>query len=187
MSSLPRFAKDFGIHFTTLYSWMKKADIENGDRPGTAAVQSAELRDAKPRIRTLEQEVDSLTKSRLAVTALENAVARRGDVAGCVVDTDRGSQSRSRKFVRALGHHDMVGTMGRVGVCGENAAMDYFFAPLQKNVLDRRQWAPREELPIAIVTWIERTYHRRRRQDRIGRMIPIEFETIMSTQAFQTA
>ncbi len=45
-----------------------------------------------------------------------------------------------------------------------------FFALLQKNVLDRRTWATREELRIAIVTWIERTYHRRRRQDSLGRL-----------------
>ena len=36
--------------------------------------------------------IDSRMKSRLAVAALNNAVARRGDVAGCVLHTDRGSQ-----------------------------------------------------------------------------------------------
>ncbi|WP_110241166.1 IS3 family transposase, partial [Nocardioides gilvus] len=131
--------------------------------------------------------IDSRMKSRLAVTALNNAVARRGDVAGCVVHTDRGSQFRSRKFVHALNRHDMVGSMGRVGACGDNAAMESFFALLQKNVLDRRSWATREDLRIAIVTWIERTYHRRRRQDRLGRLTPIEFETIMTTPATQAA
>ncbi len=40
--------------------------------------------------------VDSRMKSRLAVAALNNAVARRGDVAGCIVHSDRGSQFRSR-------------------------------------------------------------------------------------------
>src|SRR5690606_15047845 len=55
-----------------------------------------------------------------------------------------------------------------------------FFSLLQKNVLNRRSWPTREELRIAIVTWIERTYHRRRRQVRLGRLTPIEFETIMN-------
>lgn len=32
-----------------------------------------------------------------------------------------------------------------------------------------------------MVTWIERTYHRRQRQARLGRLTPIEFETIMNT------
>ena len=131
--------------------------------------------------------IDSRMKSRLAVAALSNAVARRGDVAGCVVHTDRGSQFRSRKFVRALGHHRMVGSMGRVGAAGDNAAMESFFSLLQKNVLNRRPWATREDLRIAIVTWIERTYHRRRRQDSLGRLTPIEFETIMTAPATQAA
>ena len=131
--------------------------------------------------------IDSRMKSRLAVAALNNAVARRGNVAGCVLHTDRGSQFRSRKFVHALGRHDMVGSMGRVGAASDNAAMESFFSLLQKNVLNRRTWATREELRIAIVTWIERTYHRRRRQDRLGRLTPIEFETIMTTPVVQAA
>ena len=92
-------------------------------------------------------------KDRLAVDALEMAVARRGgDVAGCVVHSDRGSQFRSKKFTRALARHGLVGSMGRVGAAGDNAAMESFFALVQKNVLDRRRWASREQLRIAIVT-----------------------------------
>jgi len=53
--------------------------------------------------------------------------------------------------------------------------------------LNRRTWATREDLWNAIVTWIERTYHRRRRQDGLGRSTPIEFETIMTTPATQAA
>jgi putative transposase len=60
--------------------------------------------------------------------------------------------------------------------------MESFFSLLQKNVLDRRRWTTRTELRLAIITWIERTYHRRRRQARLGRMTPIEYETINTTQ-----
>jgi len=131
--------------------------------------------------------IDSRMKSSLAVNALNNAVAMRGNVAGCVVHSDRGSQFRSRKFLRALTAHRMVGSMGRVASCGDNAAMESFFSLLQKNVLNRRSWTTREELRIAIVTWIERTYHCRRRQPRLGRLTPIEFEAIMNTTAERAA
>jgi transposase InsO family protein len=131
--------------------------------------------------------IDSRMKSSLAVAALENAVRRRDDVSGTICHSDRGSQFRSRKFVHALNRHDMVGSMGKVGACGDNAAMESFFALLQKNVLDRRAWATRQELRIAIVTWIERTYHRRRRQAALGRLTPIEYETIMTPQAASAA
>jgi transposase InsO family protein len=131
--------------------------------------------------------IDSRMKSRIAVTALNNAVARRDDVAGCILHTDRGSQFRSRKAQRALNRHHMVGSMGRVGAAGDNAAMESFFSLLQKNVLDRQTWDTRDELRIAIVTWIERTYHRRRRQASLGRLTPIEYETIMTARTTQAA
>jgi putative transposase len=130
-------------------------------------------------------------KSRLAVTAIDNAVARRhadgAEVAGCIVHSDRGSQFRSRKVVHALNRHQLAGSMGRVGAAGDNAAMESFFSLLQKNVLDRRHWTTRQELRIAIVTWIERTYHRRRRQDALGRLTPVEYETIAHTLVAQAA
>ncbi|GEL95902.1 integrase [Cellulomonas composti] len=121
-------------------------------------------------------------KSRIAVNALVSAVQRRGDVAGCIVHSDRGSQFRSRKVLRELTRHDLAGSMGQVASAGDNAAMESFFSLLQKNVLDRRRWATREDLRLAIIIWIERTYHRRRRQARLGRLTPIEYETINTPQ-----
>jgi len=34
------------------------------------------------------------------------------------------------------------------------------------------------DVPLAIVSWIENVYHRRRRQDTLDRLTPIEFETL---------
>jgi transposase InsO family protein len=73
--------------------------------------------------------------------------------------------------------------MCRVGACGDNAAMESFFALLQRNVLDRQRWATRDELRLEIVTWIEKTYHRRRRQRALGCMTPIEFEMLHTQTA----
>ncbi len=132
--------------------------------------------------------IDERMKARLVVAAIEMAVARRnGDVAGCILHSDRGSQFRARKVHRALARHGMVGSMGKVGTAADNAAMESFFALLQKNVLDRRTRTTRDELRIEIITWIERTYHRRRRQTALGRLTPIEYETIMTPQTATAA
>ena len=128
--------------------------------------------------------MDARMTAQLAVSALRNAIALR-DPAGTIVHSDRGAQFCSHAFVRTLRRHGLSGSMGRVGAAGDNAAMESFFALLQKNVLDRRRWSSRAELRLAIVTWIERTYHRRRRQQRLGRLTPIEFETL--ARAPQTA
>jgi putative transposase len=128
--------------------------------------------------------IDARMTSELAVNALTNALALRGGV-GTIVHSDRGSQFRSHAYVRALRDAHLRGSMGRVGACADNAAMESFFSLLQKNVLNRQRWATREGLRLAIVVWIEKTYHRRRRQDSLGRMTPIEFETL--TQAAHAA
>lgn len=55
-----------------------------------------------------------------------------------------------------------------------------------RDVVDE-SWATRGELRAAIVHWIERTYHRRRWQDRLGRSTSIELESIMTDEAIQAA
>ena len=125
--------------------------------------------------------IDARMTASLAVNALNNALALRGraEALEVIVHSDRGSQFRSHAFVRALRDAQARGSMGRVGTCADNAAMESFFSLLQKNVLNRRRWNTRQELRLAIVTWIETTYHRRRRQQALGRLTPIEFETML--------
>lgn len=110
--------------------------------------------------------------ARLAVDALQNAAARRGDIAGCIVHADRGSQFRSRRMAAAMNRHGLVGSMGRVAPAGDNAAMESFWALLQNNILNQRTWQTRQQLRLAIVVWIERKYHRQRPQDAPGGSAP---------------
>jgi putative transposase len=113
--------------------------------------------------------IDSRMKASLAVAALRNAIARR-DPVGTVVHSDRGSQFRSNAFVRTVKDNGLVGSMGRVEARGDNAAMESFFALLQKNVLDRQRWATREELRLAIITCSTPPYHQRPRPRAAGAM-----------------
>lgn len=43
-------------------------------------------------------------------------------------------------------------------------------------------WESRDALHIAIVTWIERTYNRRRRRRGLGKLTPVEFEPALAAQ-----
>jgi len=113
----------------------------------------------------------------LAVSALSNAIALRSP-AGTKVHSDRGSQFRSRKFVMVLKNNGLVGSMGRVASAADNAAIESFHSLLQKNVLNTRRWETKAELRLAIVTWIEKKYHRQRRKRRLGRLTPVEFEAL---------
>ena len=121
--------------------------------------------------------IDARMKSSLARSAMRNAIALRSPV-GTICHSDRGGQFRAKKTQRLLANNGLVGSMGRSYGAGDNASMESFFALLQKNVLDTRRWDTREELRLAIVTWIETKYNRRRRQRALGKLTPVEFETI---------
>ena len=60
---ITQFAKDFGISQSCLTRWLKLADIEDGNRPGATQQESAELREAKKRVRQLEQENEILRRA----------------------------------------------------------------------------------------------------------------------------
>ncbi len=60
---LKTIAADFGISESCLNGWLKAADIEDGIKPGTSAAENAELREAKRRIRLLEQENEVLRRA----------------------------------------------------------------------------------------------------------------------------
>ena len=60
---MKQIAADFGISESCLTNWMKQADVEDGSKPGTTAARNTELRDAKRRIRLLEQENEVLRRA----------------------------------------------------------------------------------------------------------------------------
>lgn len=61
--TIKQIAADFGIAESCLQNWMRAADVEDGLKPGTSAVENAELREAKNRIRLLEQENEVLRRA----------------------------------------------------------------------------------------------------------------------------
>jgi putative transposase len=124
--------------------------------------------------------IDERMTAQLAVSALRSAIARRQPAGTVIVHSDRGGQFRARSFRAVLAAAGLRGSMGRVAAAGDNAAMESFHALLQKNVLDRRRWRTRAELRYAIVTWIEHTYNRRRRQRGLGKLTPVEFELALT-------
>ncbi len=127
--------------------------------------------------------IDERMTKHLAINALRAAIARRRFVDTVIVHSDRGSQFRSRDFVAVLKAAGLSGSMGRVAAAGDNAAMESFNSLLQKNVLDRHRWATRDDLRYAIIHWVEHTYNRRRRQRRLGRLTPVEFELAFTREA----
>jgi len=92
----------------------------------------------------------------LAVGVLRNAIIL-GSPIGTVLHSDRGSPFCPKAFLWTLKNNNLIGSIGQVDACGNNAAIDSFFTLLQKNVLDRQRWATREELLLEIIARIVTT------------------------------
>ena len=61
--SLKQIAADFGIAESCLRNWLREADVEDGLKPGSTSAENAELREARKRIRLLEQENEVLRRA----------------------------------------------------------------------------------------------------------------------------
>ena len=61
--TVEQIAKDFGVHPMTLFKWLRQAEIEDGAKPGASRAESAELREARKRIKLLEQENEVLRRA----------------------------------------------------------------------------------------------------------------------------
>ena len=60
---MKRIAADFRISESCLTNWLKAADVEDGNKPGTTAGENAESRELKKLIRLLEQENEVLRRA----------------------------------------------------------------------------------------------------------------------------
>jgi len=61
--SFAQVAKDFGISETCVQNWVRKAEIDDGIKPGVTSAEHAENRELKKRIRLLEQENEVLRRA----------------------------------------------------------------------------------------------------------------------------
>ncbi|WP_218130731.1 transposase [Lentzea albidocapillata] len=61
--TVEQIAKDFGVHPMTLFKWLRQAEIDEGVQPGVSRGEPAELREARKRIKLLEQENEVLRRA----------------------------------------------------------------------------------------------------------------------------
>ena len=61
--TVEQIAKDFGVHPMTLFKWLRQAEVDEGAKPGVSRGESAELREARRRIKLLEQENEVLRRA----------------------------------------------------------------------------------------------------------------------------
>ncbi|MDI6871128.1 MAG: IS3 family transposase [Bacillota bacterium] len=112
----------------------------------------------------------------LAVEAVNMAIWRRKPSAGVIHHFDHGAQYTALVFANTLQSPGIYASMGSVGDALDNAVAESFFATLQTELLDRRQWPTRQSLRSAVFAYIEGFYNRHRRHSTLGYLSPLEFE-----------
>jgi transposase InsO family protein len=115
-------------------------------------------------------------RTELVADALTMAAsARGGQTAGIIFHGDRGSQYMSGDYRQLVGDLDMVQSVGRTGVCWDNAVAEAFWSSLKREVIHRYRFATRAEARRAIFAWIH-TYNHRRLHSSLGYVPPVEWE-----------
>ena len=121
-------------------------------------------------------------------TALRRAVTfRDSQVTGVLFHAARGCQYTSTQLADAAQELGVLLSVGRTGVCWDNAQIESFWSTLKPEFYDRYSFATRAEAIHAVSSWIETIYNRRRRHSALGQIPPVTFEHRTTTAASQAA
>jgi transposase InsO family protein len=127
--------------------------------------------------RVLGWAVEDHMRTDLVESALLMAITMRGVLPGQVIfHADRGTQYTSGQLARFARRHDVAQSVGRTGVCWDNAQAESFWSTLKSEFYHRYTWPTKRAARLATGDWIERIYNRRRRHSKLGMISPVDFE-----------
>ncbi len=127
--------------------------------------------------RVLGWAVEDHMRTDLVESALSMALTMRGTLPGQVIfHADRGTQYTSGQLARFARRHDVAQSVGRTGVCWDNAQAESFWSTMKSEFYHRYTWPTKIAARLAVGDWIERIYNRRRRHSKIGMISPVDFE-----------
>jgi putative transposase len=127
--------------------------------------------------------IDRRCETALVNDALSMASESRAIDPASIIHSDHGSQYTSWGFSELVRKHKLLGSMGTVGDCYDNAPMESFWGSMQIELLNRKKWRTKIELSIAMAEWIEHFYNPERLHSSLGYVPPLEFEALHSLSA----
>jgi putative transposase len=117
-------------------------------------------------------------REELVIEALSMAVASRRPGAGQVIfHSDRGSQYTGQAFRDACFSNGIIPSVGKTGICFDNAAAESWNATFKKELIHLRPWKSIQQVRMAAFEFIEVYYNRKRIQRALGYLSPAEFES----------
>jgi putative transposase len=107
--------------------------------------------------------IDDHYKTPLIQQAIEMAARNRPLAAKAIFHSDRGSNYTSAEFAKTMKKFDLRHSVGRTGICYDNAMAESFNAALKNERVHRTQYPTREHAYRDVVRYIEFWYNSRRR------------------------
>lgn len=127
-------------------------------------------------------------RAELVVDALQMAIwRRRPPPQRTVAHSDHGSQYTSWAFGRRIRAAGLLGSMGTIGDCFDNSAVESFFGTMQLELLDQHRWDSREQLARAVFEWIEAWYNPHRRHSYCSMLSPADYEAAQHAEPLDDA
>lgn len=128
-------------------------------------------------------------RTELVEDALRMAVKTRGrtKMNNIVFHTDKGSQYTSEDFAKTAETLGIIRSVGRTGICFDNAVAESFFASLKKELVYRKTFKTREQARKEIFNYIETWFNSRRLHSTLGYMSPIAWEQAQTASTTVTS
>ena len=115
-------------------------------------------------------------RTELVTAALDMAIANRRPPRGVIFHSDRGAQYTSGDFAKYCKKHHIRRSLGRTGICYDNAVSESFFATYKKELIHTRPWPTVRDLIRQTSDWIDNYYNTIRRHSTLAYLTPREYE-----------
>lgn len=115
-------------------------------------------------------------RTELVTDALDMAITTRRPPAGVIFHSDRGATYTSGEFDAYCQRNGIRRSLGRTGICYDNAVAESFFATYKKELVHTRPWPDVADLTARTLDWIENYYNTTRRHSTLGYLTPREYE-----------
>jgi transposase InsO family protein len=126
--------------------------------------------------RVIGWHLDRTLAARLAVTALERAIAARQPKPGLVHHSDRGIQYASHEYVALLQQHGLTPSMSRPANLWDNASCESFMKTLKAEEIYCNEYRDLQDLETHVQAFLEDYYNRLRLHSALGYWTPEQFE-----------
>lgn len=118
--------------------------------------------------------MDDNYKTPLIQAALRDAADRNQLEPGAIFHSDRGSNYTSYEFARTVTELGLRHSVGRTGICYDNAMAESFFAALKNERVNRTVYPTREHARRDVVRYIEFWYNENRLHSSLDYRTPRE-------------